>query len=44
MEAKTKEEAMSFFLRNSEGSINCIKGDTSKECNCYPDAKQFFGE
>lgn len=35
-------EAMNFFLSNSSGSVLCKKNGTQKECNCFPDAKEFF--
>lgn len=44
MRATTLEEAMKFFMENSSGSITCLndKGQ-SRVCNCYPEAKEFFG-
>jgi hypothetical protein len=39
-----KEEAMNWFLSNSEGSIMCVdrKNGYEKVCDCYADAKDFF--
>ena len=39
---RTIEEAMGFFLSNSSGSVICKKGNEEKECDCFPDAKEFF--
>ena len=41
-EATSLEEARSFFLSNSSGSIICKKNDQEKECDCYPDAEEFY--
>lgn len=35
-------EAAKFFLENSSGACICVKGVIEKECNCYPDAAQFY--
>lgn len=36
-------EAMSWFMRNHSGSVTCVKDGKEQECNCYPDAIEFYG-
>lgn len=39
------EEAMSWFLNNSSGTVTCVRKDgKTKECNSYPEAEAFFKE
>lgn len=42
MKAYSIEEAESFFLHNSEGTVICIKNGEEKECETYPEAVKFF--
>jgi hypothetical protein len=36
------DEAMSWFLSNSSGSVLCVNDGKEKECNSFPDATNFF--
>jgi len=36
------EDARSFFLSNSVGSITCVKDSKELVCNSFPAAKAFF--
>lgn len=41
--ANNTNEAMQFFMSNSEGSVKCVKEDGSeKVCDSYPEAVEFF--
>lgn len=42
MTVHSLEEAQSFFLSNSSGSVTCCKDNEEKECTCYPEAAEFF--
>lgn len=42
MKVYNLDEAMNFFLKNSSGTCICVKDGIEKECNCYPDAQEFF--
>ena len=39
-----KDQAKAFFLRNHEDSVLCRNGDKIRECECYPEAVDFFAE
>ena len=41
--AKNLEEAKTFFLENSHGTILCQREDgVERECRSYPEAEKFF--
>ncbi|MFW6100653.1 MAG: hypothetical protein ACOC90_04645 [Bacteroidota bacterium] len=45
MKAYNLKEAMDFFLENANGSIICVNDDgEEKECDSFPEAKQFLTE
>lgn len=38
------QKAKEFFLENSKGSIECVRGDgATLVVDCYADAADFFG-
>lgn len=40
---KNIQEAMEWFLRNRGKNVICVAQDgTEKECECYPEAEEFF--
>jgi len=42
---ETLDEAMKFFLSNSDGSVKAYKPDGSFQiCNCYPEAEAWYSE
>lgn len=42
MVVNNEQEAMSFFLSNSSGTVTCEANGKSQEATCYPDAVEFF--
>lgn len=36
------DEAMKWFLENSEGGVICVKGESEKVANDFPTAEIFF--
>lgn len=41
-DVNTIEDAEEWFMSNSSGEINCIKGSEEKVCSSYPEAVMFF--
>lgn len=42
MEIFSLDDAMNWFLKNSTGSIICVKDGEKQTCNDYPEARKFF--
>ncbi len=43
MKVFSLEQAECWFLRNSSGSLTCVRDDGEEEdCRSYPQAKKFF--
>ena len=41
----SKEEAMSWFLSNSSGSVICVRSDgAERECFSFLEAEEFYDE
>lgn len=44
MKVYNLDDAMNWFLSNSEGTITCVCGKYWKEVSCFPEAVDFFNE
>lgn len=42
-EVHSLDEAKTWFLEHSSGSVICVKGDTKQEVFSYPEAEKFYG-
>ena len=39
---ETLEQAMEWFIKNNSGTCICHKGDKTKKCITYEEAREFY--